>query len=175
MENIIFREVQKFKQRWVWVLLLSSLVPTIFLTIYALYDEISLKSINPEYSYFNLETIAIVLLGIGIPIALLFLFKATNLLIEIRSTGLYYRYFPFINSFRFISIDEIESFEDKEYKALAEFGGWGIRYSMATKTKCYNVSGNLGVLITQKNGKKILFGSQKPSEFAAALNKIKSI
>ena len=46
----------------------------------------------------------------------------------------------------------------------------GIRHGF--KVKAYNISGNKGVKIYLKNGKNILFGSQKHIELDKALKEI---
>ena len=57
-----------------------------------------------------------------------------------------------------------------QYKPLAEYGGWGIKYGF--KGKAYNVSGNKGVKIFLKNGLNIMFGSQKYNDLAKALKQV---
>jgi TATA-box binding protein (TBP) (component of TFIID and TFIIIB) len=52
---------------------------------------------------------------------------------------------------------------------MLEYGGWGIRCGWHGK-KVYNISGNRGVQLVFKNGKRLLIGSQKPDDFANALN-----
>ena len=63
---------------------------------------------------------------------------------------------------------EIKSAKAVKYNPILDYGGWGIRYRF--KTKAYNIKGNKGVRIYLKNGKNILFGSQKHKEFAKIIN-----
>jgi hypothetical protein len=65
---------------------------------------------------------------------------------------------------RIINKNEIEKMEVVTYEPLFEYGGWGVRYSLRKKSWCYNVSGDKGLLITYKNGKTFLIGTQKPEE-----------
>ncbi|MHC4338483.1 MAG: hypothetical protein ACYSTG_11155 [Planctomycetota bacterium] len=61
----------------------------------------------------------------------------------------------------------------RTYKPIREYGGWGIRYSFRKGIgRAYNMSGNKGVQLVFKNGKKLLIGSQKPDELAQAINSI---
>ena len=70
-------------------------------------------------------------------------------------------FFPIHLKEHLISFDDIVSYKLRTYSPIREFGGWGIRYGF--ECKGYTVSGNKGLEITLKNGRKILFGSQKPN------------
>jgi hypothetical protein len=53
------------------------------------------------------------------------------------------------------------------YRPIIDYGGWGVRFGR--KGMAYNVSGNIGLLISRKNGKTILIGTQKPDEMKEKL------
>ena len=91
-----------------------------------------------------------------------------NLTTEVRSDGIYYRFFPFHLSFHEIRLEDLVEYEVRTYSALKDYGGWGIRYGR--RGKAYNVSGNRGVQLKFSNGGRLLFGSQKPEEFVKAIN-----
>ncbi len=62
----------------------------------------------------------------------------------------------------------------REYKPVAEYGGWGVRGFFSSSGRAYNVSGNVGLQVELKNGKKILIGTQKQEtieELLARINK----
>lgn len=108
--------------------------------------------------------IIVVVIGFG----LLFFFYATNLTTEVRDDGVYFRFFPLHISFHKIGLEDINGFDVQIYRAIRDYGGWGIRYGR--KGKAYNVSGNRGVQLQLSNGERILIGSQHPEEMAKALN-----
>ena len=145
----LFEEKQKFKQWWLWVILLS--FPII--------------SVGP----FDQNTINIyhVLIGLAIPI----LFYLFELRIKVNEDGFHYQFFPFHFKPHIIKLEDIDKFKALEYSPLKEYGGWGIKYGF--KGKAYNVSGNKGVRIFLNNGTNIMFGSQKHSELAKALKMAK--
>ncbi|MBK8703741.1 MAG: hypothetical protein IPN33_08970 [Saprospiraceae bacterium] len=60
----------------------------------------------------------------------------------------------------------------RQYKPIAEFGGWGLRYSMSGKGRALNVSGNMGLQLEFKDGKKLLIGTQKPKEIELVLTNL---
>ena len=147
--SVLFEEKQKFKQWWLWVILLSFPIISV-----GPFDE---NKINGYH----------VLIGMVIPI----LFYLLELRIKITKDGLHYQFFPFHLKFHTIKMGEIESFKAMEYSPLKEYGGWGIRYGF--KGKAYNVSGNKGVKIFLKADSNIMFGSQKYKEMEKALKKLR--
>jgi hypothetical protein len=66
-----------------------------------------------------------------------------------------------------VYFEELDHFSLKEYDAIKEYGGWGLR-SKKNK-KAYTVSGKHGIQLLLKNGKMILIGTQKPKSFAKAI------
>ena len=70
---------------------------------------------------------------------------------------------------RRISLTVIAEAYAKIYSPIKEYGGWGIK-SSRKYGHSYTISGNQAVQIILKNGKKILIGSQKADELAAAIN-----
>ena len=56
---------------------------------------------------------------------------------------------------------------DAEYAAQREFGGWGVR--TGPSGKAYTAFGTQGVQLWFKDEKRILIGSQRAGELAAAL------
>jgi hypothetical protein len=111
----------------------------------------------------NLLLVLWVLIGIGLPL----LFYSARLVTEVRSDGLYLRFFPFHWSFLKFPFDSIKHAEARTYSPIREYGGWGIRYSW--KGKAYNVSGNEGIQLELRDGKRVLVGSQRPLELLNAL------
>ena len=140
-----FKELQKFNQWWLWVILL----------------------IFPILSFGNYDGAGInfyyVLIGILIPSLFYFLQLRT----EVNEQGFFYQFFPIHFSYQKISFEEIESVEAIDYKPIKDYGGWGIKFGF--KAKSYTTSGNQGVMINLKGGKNLLFGSQKNKELEKIL------
>lgn len=55
----------------------------------------------------------------------------------------------------------------RRYRPIREFGGWGVR--IARTGKAYNVTGNLGVQLVFRDGKRLLLGTQRPEALATAI------
>jgi len=155
-----YREVQRFRQPWLWLLIAG-----IFgVTVWSFVQQIVLGrpfGQNPAPD----TAIAIIVLVFGLAFPVLFL--VANLTVEVRSDGLYYRFFPFHWSFRRISAETLSKYEVHRYRPIRDYGGWGIRWGRGSKA--YNVSGNRGVMLELSDGNRLLIGSQKPEEMAGAI------
>ena len=104
--------------------------------------------------------------SITIPIFLLAIiilgFLVLRLHTRIDSTGIYAKFDPLNLANKKFSWDEIKSCYVRKYSPLTEYGGWGIRGF--PKAKAYNVSGNMGIQLVTKAGKKFLIGTNKPEQ-----------
>ena len=88
------------------------------------------------------------------------------------SKCIYYRFAPFINSERTISVDDVLDMRIRKYKAIWEYGGYGYRYSIKNG-RALNISGDMGLQLVFSNGKKLLIGTQKPDLMNTAVNRLK--
>jgi len=159
--NPLYREVQYFRQLWLWILIFSISLIAIWGMVQQLFLGRPFGN-NPAPD--TVLIVIVIVVGFGFPYA----FYKMNLTTEVRDDGIYYRFFPFHPSFRKIAVEDIISYEIRRYSPIKEYGGWGIRYGR--KGRAYNVSGNRGVQLEFSNGGRLLFGSQKPDEFAKAIN-----
>lgn len=160
---ILYSEKQKFKQWWIWLIVVFINV----LYIYAVYRQILLGEPfgNKPMSNQWLLVFSIV------PILLFILFLISKLEMQIKPDGIYVRFFPFHLKYRVLLWQDISRAYIRKYSALLEYGGWGIRYGLFGKGMCYNVSGNMGLQIEFKNNKKILIGTHHPEEINKVLPK----
>jgi hypothetical protein len=164
--QLIYREQQKFTLLLRWLVYISMCL-AVFLSILSL-RQMSFGQTSPGVK----EILSVVLVGFGVPIAILVLFHLLKLETQVRPDGLYVRYYPFHIRFRKFSAGDLSECHARQYKPIREFGGWGIRYGLFGKGKAYNVSGNKGVQLVFKDGKRLLIGSQKAEELEEALRKI---
>ena len=160
--ELIYREEQRFGWWLRWLIGLSIFLAVPF-SIYSL-TKISSQQGSPEILPIILLTIA----GIFVPIAITVLFLLLKLETEVRSDGLYVRFFPVHIHFKRFGVEDLSEYHVREYKPIGEYGGWGIRCSLK-KGKAYNVSGNQGVQLVFKNGKQLLIGSQRADELEVAI------
>jgi hypothetical protein len=155
----MFTERQRFRQRWVWILLIGS----ISIAWWSFIQQIILglpfgNRPSPDLIIWIIWAV----FGVCMP----WLFYVLRLETYVKADKLSVRFYPFRS--RTIYFKDIKSYAIREYRPLREYGGWGIRCS-SKNGMAFNVSGNKGVQLELVDGKKILIGSQKAEELAAAL------
>jgi hypothetical protein len=159
----IYREVQRFRQVWVWVVVLV-------LAGLMWYATIMQIVLDTPFGGTPMPDIALVMFwfvfGLGLPA--LFLFG--RLVTEVRDDGIYIRFFPFHWSYRRIAFTEMKQVIVREYRPIREYGGWGIR--SGREGKAYNVSGDRGVQMELVNGERVLIGSQRAEELWRAIDRV---
>jgi hypothetical protein len=168
MENeILFSEKQKFTQWWLWLFLIGI---NLF-TLYGIYIQVLEGHPFGNNPASNTGLLLIFALTIGLTL----LFASFRLDTQIRNDGIDYRFFPFHLSFRHVDWNDAEKIFVRKYNPLLEFGGWGIRYGIWGKGKAINMSGNKGLQIEFRNGKKLLIGTQKPADLEEVLCRLGKI
>ncbi|WP_299668617.1 hypothetical protein [uncultured Polaribacter sp.] len=158
----IFKEEQCFTQPWLLVLLTVSVIVPIVTVFQEYFKEDTKISTNS----FLISIVAIVA-----SVALIFFFKLKT---RIDETGIHYQFFPFHLKLKSIKWNDIEMATVRKYDPIGEYGGWGVKGGFLwnkKKGRCMNVSGNLGIQLELKNGKKLLIGTQKKEE---AINVLKT-
>jgi hypothetical protein len=157
----VYREVQQFRQAWIWALVIA-IVGLIWVA--SVRQLLLHRPLGDRPMPDILLIIFWFIFGIGLPA--LFLFG--KLVTEVRNDGVYIRFSPFHLSFRKIGFEELKRHEVRVYRPIRDYGGWGIR--SGSKGKAYNVSGNRGVQLELTNGGRLLIGSQRPEELWQAIH-----
>jgi len=156
---VLFSEKQKFRQWWLWLLLLLPFAITMFRN----YQEN--KTIALDFKAIDLMQF--------IPLIVIWLlFVLMSLKTEIKTEGVFVRFFPFHLKSKFFPWNEIAEIYVRQYKPLWEYGGWGLRVGLFGKGNAYNVSGNIGIQIIFTNGKKLLLGTQSSELVNNALQQL---
>jgi hypothetical protein len=156
MEN--YYEIQKFN-KW-WMKLILALPLGIFII------GMVLGKTQSEQGTPMLIT-AVVVLFISV------LFYFTKLETRLDESGVTIRFFPFQRVYYYVRWDEITDVSVRKYNPIMEYGGWGLRYSFKNG-KAYNISGNQGLQLVLKSGKKFLIGTQKSAELQQYLGQLKA-
>jgi hypothetical protein len=160
-----FHEEQRFRQPWLWLMLLGSLGLVCVPLMVGLIQQLVL---GEPWGAEPLSDRALASVGgatLLFSIALVVLFARMRLVTEVRDDGVHVRFAPFTR--RTIAFTDIEDLTVRTYRPLREFGGWGIRYGW--RANAYNVSGNRGVQLALREGKPLLLGSQRPEALADAI------
>src|SRR5688572_605652 len=134
--DILFKEVQRFKQVWLWLL-----IGGIALVFWAgFFSQVIFEQPFSDNPITDLSlTISTAIMGILFPYFFYYMHLKTN----VTPDGIYVRFYPFHIKDVFIPVSKIATAEAVKYNPILDYGGWGIRWSF--NGKAYNVSGNKGV------------------------------
>ena len=153
----IFHEVQNLKIPAVRIILgLATLVALGFF-IWKLYED----SWSEATLYSGLPR----LLVLGL---LWWLIEGSRIYTRITPEGIGYRFYPLQFRERFARWEDLQEIYVREYSALGEYGGWGLRYGFG-RGWGYVAGGEWGVQLVYKSGKKRFISTQKYDELKAYL------
>ena len=162
MSHQTFEESQRFNQVWIWALLIGVSILAIV--------QVPLDLIkSTEEDSLSSQSIIVLLSSLVFVIGLNALFFFSKLKTKINTEGVSVVFHPFFNKPKLFRWEDIEKAFVRKYQPLWEYGGWGIRFGM--KGRAYNTSGNKGLQLLMKSGKRILIGTQKSDELDAYLKK----
>ncbi len=159
---MVFRERQYFRQWWIWLMLVGFAVFLGYLILSSLWQE----GIDEKNNITHVQ----LLIAVTGMVSVIAIFALSHLDSRIDEDGVHYKFTPFHFRTRTLKWDEISRACVRKYNPLLEYGGWGIRITgFFGKGRAFNVSGNMGLQLELKNGKKILLGTNKPDELTEAL------
>jgi hypothetical protein len=145
-----FREEQRFRDSWLWLGIAIPMVVVVW----------TLLTIPGAPASAAIAVVAITI-AVAALIGLATLETVvTDDAVVVRFHGLW--------PTRRIPLAEIAEYAPMHY-SMWDSGGWGVHLGLAGMT--YNVSGNEGIHFILKRGAKVLVGTQRPADFAAALAK----
>jgi hypothetical protein len=155
----IYREEQRFRQRWVWLLVIGPAV----LAWWSFVQQIIIgRPLGTTPSPDWVVWLILVSIGIGLPL----LFLRLVLVLEVTRESVVIRFQPFAR--RVIRLSDIERIVVREYSAIKEYGGWGLK-GWSREKVAYNVSGSRGVELFLRDGRSVMLGSQRARELAEAI------
>lgn len=149
-----FKEIQKFRQPWLWTILLITALPLYYQAIRQLFlkDVFEIYSVSEtlNFSLFVLHLVTSVLLFI------------TRLEIEIDKRYLSYQFFPFHLKKKSYVLNQLQSATIRKFYPIKEMSLWGLYLSAGSKS--YHIKGHWGVQLEFVSGRQLLLGTQKPEE-----------
>jgi len=148
----LYHEVQRYRQWWFWLIIIVTVGIGVTNTLMTASDD---KSIYPL---------------IFIPVVVILLLFSMNLDTKITNEGVDVKSFPLMMRGRHYAWSDIVKAYTREYAPIKEYGGWGIKGSY--NNRAFNVSGKQGLQLELKDGRRVLIGTQKPSEIDIILKSI---
>lgn len=159
--KIVFKEVQQFRQVWLWAIIIcGTLVPVVLVSVLLPQD----KSISIQDT---ILTIALVMCISGINIVVLYITKLETVVTE---EGVFYRWWPFRKKYSQLPWAQISTITVKKYPYL--------KYGYHTNRdygKVHNIDGNRGILFELADGKRVYIGTQKLTALQHTLEQIKPV
>lgn len=168
--RVYFREDQRFRQAFLWVPLIFGSAFVSGTTVWMIMRQVVQDNPFGEQAMSNGAMLALGAFVLGVNFAILLFFVVAKMQLEVNDRGLFLRFFPFHSKTRQISLDDVESISAVEYRALLEYGGYGIRRSR--RATLYGVRGIEGVRIDYSNGCHVMLGTQHPDALFQALRHV---
>ena len=153
-ETILYSENQRFKQLWLWGILLLLNGVFIVSAFQQLYKGIPFGTKPMSDTGIIIGLIASILLDL--------LFFSFRLKTTITKETIQVQFFPFHLKPRTYLWSDIKQASIRKYKPIMEYGGWGIRGFKSNRA--FNVSGKIGLQLEFKKGNKLLIGTQNGQE-----------
>ena len=160
MAGIHFKESQKINLGWKWIFFIGLYV----LMLWALVEQFSEES--------DIGAIISIVFSLIILVVFNVIVIIMKLETYIDETKISYQYKPFHIKPREVLWSEVSEFYTRDYKPIREYGGHGIQRRIR-KGRAFTVSGNKGLQLILKDGRKILLGTNKPKELQMVIEKIK--
>jgi hypothetical protein len=159
----LYHEVQRFRQWWVWALVsgAATLAWLAFIRQIVLAQPIG-NNPAPDWGVWLLW----LFIGVGLP----GFFRYLRLVLDVTADEIVIRFRPLHR--RAIPLNEVQEFQPRKYSAVKEYGGWGIK-GWSQQKVAYNVSGDEGVELTLRDGRRVMLGSQRAPELAQAIESAK--
>jgi len=160
-KEILFTEVQAFRQWWLWLILILASTPLLSILIY---QVVTGQPVGDKPA--SNAVLAVLVVFISVPMLLGFYF--IKLFTIVDSDTIYYGFGVSTGNLNTIHLADITSMDVIPYKS----NGLGMRLSNTFGT-IYNTSWGMGLFITNNKGSKMVIGTKKPEELKAAIDKMK--
>ena len=167
---VYFKEEQRFNQWWMWAIILPTVAFMLGLFLLKFHQWFIQEEQIPDDIPIEYRVLIIVF-ALIITIAVVYGIFIAKLETQIKNAAIHYRFIPFIFKWRKIKPEEIVAWKVRKYNAITEYGGWGVRFTFGS-SRAVNVKGNQGLQLHLKSGKKLLIGTQKPSEIKNVMEQL---
>ncbi len=154
-----FKEVQKFRQPWLWIIMGITALPVYYQAIRQLFfkDVFAVYSVSESLNFtlfvFHLVTTVLLLI--------------TRLEVEINERYISYQFFPFHLKKKKYALNQLQSATIRKFHPIKEMTLWGLYVSAGSKS--YHIRGHWGVQLEFVNGRQLLLGTRKPLELDQTL------
>ncbi len=159
-----FREVQHFRQWWLWV---PMLVGVGVLWWGFLQQVVGGQPWGSQPAPDALLWVLWLVVGVAMPLGFWFLRLVTE--VDAKEVRVSFRPFPW----HVEPADRIDSHEAITYRPIRHYGGWGWRYG-ASRGWCFTTRGTRGVYLEIHGARNLLIGSQRAEELDRAVRRLRT-
>lgn len=142
----LFTEEQRFGQVWLWMVLIGMDVAYFAIFFAQFFVPVPPRPSSPA-DLFVMWLVALLCLGITA------LFVSLKLITRVTNQGISVQFIPLHRKPVIFPFSDIGQHSVRTYRPIVEFGGWGIK--RGSGGLAYNVSGNKGLQLVLKDGKRI--------------------
>ncbi len=171
MEKVLFTEEQRFVQWRLWLIASVALAAVVIPFALGIHSQVTLDT---PYGDNPMSTEGLIVTGSFSVLLMVFIFGVlarVKLKTKVTTKALYFVFTPLQRKWKKIVPDEIDRYEIRTYRAMREFGGYGMKRRLSSG-QSYTISGNTGLQLYLKNGKRILIGTQKRQALESAMLKL---
>jgi hypothetical protein len=164
VKDVSFSEQQWFRQIRIWLLLLT-------VNVFVLYGFLQQVVMNEPVGTKPTSDLGVTIVTLFTVLisAALFMMRLDTI---VDRSGIRYRFLPFHLSQKVIRWEDVEKAYIRKYNPIREYGGWGIRWGTFGKGNAFNVSGDVGLQLVLKNGRKLLIGTQRPYDLDRVIDQL---
>lgn len=164
--TILFKEQQRFRQWWIWLILLG----INGLILFGIWQQVILGKPFGNNPASNGVMLFIAVMSLLMTV----FFMSVRLETIVDEHGVSIRFFPFHRKLHRFPWQQITKAYVRQYQPIREYGGWGLRTGGSKHGKALNVSGDMGLQLELDNGERLLIGTQKPDELRLLIPKGKA-
>ena len=172
MEKVLFSEEQRYNQWWMWLIMASTALSVVIPFSVGIYSQLVLNKPFGDQPMSNDGLVATGISSVFILAVVYLMMIKSRLKTKITREGLFIAFPPLLRKWKQIVPEEIKHYEIRTYRAKREYGGRGMRRGRRKYGAAYSISGNIGLQLYFKNGKKLLIGTQKKQALEYAMKKL---
>jgi hypothetical protein len=166
-DEVLFSEVQRFTQPWIWAIILPISLGPVALFGYGFVLQILGGEPWGDRPMSDVGLLGAFAFCLLFGLVLLLLFAKMKLIVVVEPGAMLLRFAPLHRDFKRFDLAEVETHRALTYRPIREYGGWGIR--LVPGGRAYNVSGDRGVRLDFPDGTHVLVGSRRAEEFDRAV------
>ena len=163
-EEVLFEETQRFKQWWLWLILIGVSA----VAFYGLFKQL----IHGEPQGQQPMSDGWLIFSTAVIVSVLGFVMSMKLQTRITPQGIAVRFFPFHARFKMYPWAACKKVFVRQYNPIREYGGWGYRLGIFGHGMALNVSGDKGLQLEFTTGKRLLIGTCRPAEIEQILQQL---